>query len=46
MSQIEYMMKNMMRRFESIDQNVKKNKRHLFDIGQKVDAHAVLIKHL
>ena len=46
MSQNEGMMQKMMRRFESIYENVKKKRSYLFGTGKKVDAHAVSIKNL
>ncbi|KAK4737122.1 hypothetical protein R3W88_000819 [Solanum pinnatisectum] len=46
MSQIEYMMQKMMKRFDSTDENVKEMRNDLFGIGQKVDAHTVSIKQL
>uniref|UniRef100_M1DVL0 Integrase core domain containing protein n=1 Tax=Solanum tuberosum TaxID=4113 RepID=M1DVL0_SOLTU len=36
----------MMRRFDATDENVKEMRNDLSGIGQKVDAHAVSIKHL
>ena len=36
----------MLRRFEEIHENVKEMRNDLSSIGQKVDAHAVSIKHL
>uniref|UniRef100_M1DZZ3 Integrase core domain containing protein n=1 Tax=Solanum tuberosum TaxID=4113 RepID=M1DZZ3_SOLTU len=46
MSHIEDMMQKMMRRFDATDENVKEMRNDLSSIGQKVDAHAVSIKHL
>ncbi|KAH0767894.1 hypothetical protein KY285_003765 [Solanum tuberosum] len=46
MSCIEDMMQKMMRRFDATDENVKDMRNDLSGIGQKVDAHAVSIKHL
>ena len=46
MARIEDMMQKMMRRFDATDENVKEMRNALFGIGQKVDAHAVSIKHL
>jgi len=46
MSRIEDMMQKMMRRFDATDENVKEMRSDLSGIGQKVDAHAVSIKHL
>ncbi|KAK4733883.1 hypothetical protein R3W88_008144 [Solanum pinnatisectum] len=45
-SHIEDMMQKMMRRFDATDENVKEMRNDLSGIGQKVDAHAVSIKHL
>ncbi len=46
MAHIEDMMHKMMRRFDATDENVKEMRNDLSGIGQKVDAHAVSIKHL
>ena len=46
MARIEDMMQKMMRRFDATDENVKEMRSDLSGIGQKVDAHAVSIKHL
>ena len=46
MARIEDMMQKMMRRFDATDENVKEMRNDLSGIGQKVDAHAVSIKHL
>uniref|UniRef100_M1DL13 Integrase core domain containing protein n=1 Tax=Solanum tuberosum TaxID=4113 RepID=M1DL13_SOLTU len=46
MSHIEDMIQKMMRKFDATDENVKDMRNDLSGIGQKVDAHAVLIKHL
>uniref|UniRef100_M1DFY0 Integrase core domain containing protein n=1 Tax=Solanum tuberosum TaxID=4113 RepID=M1DFY0_SOLTU len=40
------MMQKMMRRFDATNENVKEIRNNLSGIGQKVDAHAVSIKHL
>ena len=44
--QFENILKKMMRRFDATDANVKDMIGELSCIGQKVDAHAVSIKHL
>ena len=46
MAGIEDMMQKMMRRFDATDENVKDMRNDLSGISQKVDAHAVSIKHL
>jgi len=46
MSCIEDMMQKLMKRFDSIDENVNEMRSDLSGIGQNVDAHAVSIKHL
>jgi len=46
MACIEDMMQKMIRRFDATDKNVKEMRNDLSGIGQKVDAHAVSIKHL
>ena len=46
MACIEDMLQKMMRRFDATDENVKEMRNDLSGIGQKVDAHAVSIKHL
>ncbi|KAK4717987.1 hypothetical protein R3W88_016325 [Solanum pinnatisectum] len=46
MSRIEDMMQNMMKRFDSTDENVKEMRNDLSGIGQNVDAYAVSINHL
>ncbi|XP_049414624.1 uncharacterized protein LOC125877341 [Solanum stenotomum] len=46
MTRIEDMMQKKMKRFDTTDENVKELHNDLFDIVQKVDAHAVSIKQL
>ncbi|XP_049359162.1 uncharacterized protein LOC125823824 [Solanum verrucosum] len=46
MSRVEDMIEKMMKSFDATDQNVKEMCTELSGIGQKVDAHAVLIKKL
>uniref|UniRef100_M1DCC5 Integrase core domain containing protein n=1 Tax=Solanum tuberosum TaxID=4113 RepID=M1DCC5_SOLTU len=46
MAHIKDMMQNMMRWFDATNENVKEMRNDLSGIGQKVDAHAVSIKHL
>uniref|UniRef100_M1DF12 Integrase core domain containing protein n=1 Tax=Solanum tuberosum TaxID=4113 RepID=M1DF12_SOLTU len=46
MACIEAMMQKMMRRFDVTDENVKEMRNDLYDIGQKVNAHVVSLKHL
>ena len=46
MARIEDMTQNMLRRFDVTDKNFKETRSNLSDIGQKMDAHAVSIKHL
>ena len=40
------MLSKMMRRFDSIDDHTKELRGDLVNLGQKVDAHVVSIKHL
>ena len=40
------MFQKMMRRFDASDEYAKELRGDLENIGQKVDAHAILIKHL
>ncbi|KAK4706928.1 hypothetical protein R3W88_033512 [Solanum pinnatisectum] len=46
MSHTEDIIQKMMKRFDATDENVKETQNDLSGIGQKVDAHAVSIKHL
>ena len=46
MVRIENLMQKMMRRFDTTDENVKEMRNDLSGIRQKVDAHAMSIKHL
>ena len=46
MARIKDMMQKMMRRFDAADENMKEMRNDLSGIGQKVNAHAVSIKHL
>ena len=46
MARVEDMLQKMMRRFDVSDENAKELRGDLANIGQKVDAHAVSIKHL
>ena len=45
-ARVEDMLQNMMRRFDATDENASKMRGELSGIRQKVDAHAVSIKHL
>uniref|UniRef100_M1DJ79 Integrase core domain containing protein n=1 Tax=Solanum tuberosum TaxID=4113 RepID=M1DJ79_SOLTU len=45
-TRIEDMLQNVMTRFDATDENVKEMRNDLSGIAQKVDAHAVSIKHL
>ena len=46
MAQVEDMLQKMMRRFDASDEHTKELRNDLASIGQKVDAHAISIKHL
>ena len=46
MEWIEDKLQKIIRMFESTDENVKEMRSDLSSIGDKVDAHAVSIKHL
>ena len=46
MARVEYMLQKMIRRFEASDEHTKELRGDLANIGQKVDAHAISIKHL
>ena len=46
MELVEDILQKMRRRFDTTDENVKEKRGELSGIGQKVDAHKVLIKHL
>ena len=46
MARVEVMLQKMMRRFDANDENAKELRGDLANIGQKVDAHAISIKHL
>ena len=46
MTQVEDMLKNMMRSFYSSDEHAKKLTRDFANIGKKVDTYAVSIRHL
>ena len=46
MSCIEDVIQNTMKRFDTIDKNVKETQKNLSRISQKVDAHGVWIKQL
>ena len=46
MARVEDMMQKMLRRFDAIDDYTKELRNDLTGIGQKVDTHAISIKHL
>ena len=46
MVRVEYLLQKMMRRFDASDEHAKEFRGDLANIGQKVNAHAVSIKHL
>ena len=46
MARVEDMLQKIMRRFDDSDEHAKEFRGDLNNIGQKVDAHAVSIKHL
>ena len=46
MARVEDMFQKMMRRFDTSNEHTKKLSSDLASIGQKVDAHAISIKHL
>ena len=46
MVRVEVMLQKMMRRFTASDENAKELRGDITNIGQKVDAHAISIKHL
>ena len=46
MARVEDMIHKMMRRFDSSNEHTKELRNDLADIGQKVDTHAISIKHL
>ena len=46
MTRVEDMLQNMRRRFDASDEHAEELRGDLANIGQKVDAHAVSIKHL
>ena len=46
MARVEDMLQKMMRRFDASDENTKELRSYLASIGQKIDAHAISIKHL
>ena len=46
MARVEDMLQIMMRRFDASDEHAKEFRGDLANIGQKVNAHAVSIKHL
>ena len=46
MARAEDMLHKMMRRFESSDEHIKELRGDLASIGQKVDTHAISIKHI
>ena len=46
MARVEDMLQKMMRRFDASDEHTKELRNDLASIGQKVDAHAISIKHL
>ena len=46
MVRVDDMLQKMMRRFDACDKNAKELRGDLPNIGKKVDAHAVSIKHL
>ena len=45
MARVEDMVQNMMRWFDSSNENAKETRVDVANIGQKVDAHAISIKH-
>ena len=46
MARVEVMLQKMMRRFDANDENAKELRGDLANIGKKVDAQAISIKHL
>ena len=46
MARVEDMMQKMMRRFDASDEHTKELRINLAGLGQKVDTHAISIKHL
>ena len=46
MALVEDMFQKIMRRFDTSDEHTKELRSDLASIGQKVDAHAISIKHL
>ena len=46
MARVEDMLQNMMIRFDASDEHAKELRGDLANIRQKVDAHAISIKHL
>ena len=46
MAQVGDILQKMKRRFDAIDENAKELRGDFTNIGQKVDAHAISIKHL
>ena len=46
MARVEDMFHKMIRRFDASDENIKELRSDLAGIGQKVDPHAISIKHL
>ena len=46
MARVEDIMQKMIRRFDASDEHTKELRSDLASIGQKVDAHAISIKHL
>ena len=46
MAQVEDMLQKLLRRFDASDEHAKELRVDLANIEQKVDAHAVLIKHI
>ena len=46
MARVEDMLHKMMRRFDASDEHIKELRCDLAGIGQKVDTHAILIKHI
>ena len=46
MARVEDMLHKMMRRFDANDEHIKVLRSDLAGIGQKVDTHAISIKHV
>ena len=46
MARVEEILHKIMRRFNASDEHTKELRTHLMGIGEKVDRHAITIKHL